>query len=228
MPKAKSSKSTPVKKAVKPPVKKAGKAKTTKLTTKPKLAVAKIKPVDNLADKLAAVATGIRIEAVFGLIWWIAALTSFKKFPIVLAVLGVVAALFLLVKARQIKAQVGAVNVLLSARYWRQVFAALLAIVVAVSIGHTIHRNGIIPPLITIVVGLHFVPLGRLCKQPRYIMDGLIMTLLGIVLTIVSIADKHVNDSAILLYDGLCSAGVLWSSAFSSIYDEKPTTLKEA
>jgi hypothetical protein len=70
-----------------------------------------------------------------------------------------------------------------------------------------IHRFGLIPHFLGVIIGLHFLPLGKLFRQPLYYATGVVMAV-GVLATL-AIPAGHMRNIAACGIDGL----VLWATA---------------
>jgi len=95
----------------------------------------------------------------------------------------------------------------LAPAYWSIVAIEWLLSAVAVNWLVHIHRYSLIPQVLGVIIGIHFLPLAKLFKMPIYYATGVVMVLA--VLASLAIAPGHVRDLAACCADGLS----LWATA---------------
>lgn len=153
---------------------------------------------------------GALVLTIGGLAWWIAGATQLASFWLVI-VLGVIAAAPLVWYSRRLpddgESELFRANV---KRYNLLNLAQIVAIVlVALICGPLAHVPWLIPGLIAIVNGLHFLPLGRWFAQPSYARAGLAIVVIGIVGLMLGVSTASVPRT--LLIVGMLVAVALWT-----------------
>ena len=140
----------------------------------------------NPVTRRANVLRGARTTSVFGLIWWFA---GFGTLPapavgIPLLILGIALTAAIQVFARR---QLGELDRVQppppgqNAAYLRIVLTEFALIAAAVVLCNLLDLSDLIPSLVVIIVGLHFVPLARLYRQLRWNVLAAVMTAIGLV-----------------------------------------------
>ena len=140
--------------------------------------------VDDLGPTLRSRAIGVLVFSVFGALWFLLGLAASERLSAATGALlaGGTLALVLLAlglsrraaalprseadpeRARQVRRVFGRVN----AVQW----AAIM--VTAVVLGR-LHLDAYIPAAVTLIVGLHFFPLGRLFRYPQHHITGIVL-----------------------------------------------------
>jgi hypothetical protein len=107
--------------------------------------------------------------------------------------------------ARQIGRRFGRVN----AVQWGAVIAAIIVL-------NVIHRTGFIAPAIAVIVGIHFLPLAALFRQPSYYGTGTLGCVIGVIGFL--IADDAARVSFVALSFGL----LLWLTTIAVLVKSQP------
>ncbi|MEV8128490.1 hypothetical protein AB0P07_31320 [Streptomyces sp. NPDC085944] len=158
--------------------------------------------------------SGVGFLALFGLGWWLLATSAFDGTArLVEVVVGGAVALGLMLAARRfLPASAGGPFPADRRRRFHQVNGLqwLLIIAVAVVCG----RAGtpvLIPPLVAIVVGLHFLPLAAVFEQPRLRVPAALLVAAGAAGLVVRLTDG--SDGTVRLVVGAVSGLSLWGVA---------------
>lgn len=158
--------------------------------------------------------SGVGFLALFGLGWWLLATSAFDGTArLVEVVAGGVVALGLMLAARRfLPASAGGPFPADRRRRFQQVNGLqwLLIIAIAVVCG----RAGmpvLIPPLVAIVVGLHFLPLAAVFEQPRLRVPAALLAAAGAAGLVVWLTDG--SDATVRLVVGGVCALSLWGVA---------------
>lgn len=158
--------------------------------------------------------SGVGFLALFGLGWWLlgsSASAGWERWVLVAA--GCVVAVGLMLAARRfLPASAGGPFPEGRRRRFHQINAVqwLLIIVIAAICG----RLGVpvlVPALVAVVVGLHFLPLAVVFKQPRLRVPAALLTASGMAGVAVWLMDGP--DETVRLVVGLSSALSLWGMA---------------
>lgn len=157
---------------------------------------------------------GVGFHAFFGLGWLLAGLGHFGGTATGAAgLLGVVVALALVLVARSRSPEAaGGVSPPSRRRRFRQVNAVQWVLVAVVATG--CGAGGVpelIMPLVAVVVGLHFLPLAGVFGDPRLVVPGAALAVVGVAGLLARAADA--SPGAVSTLVGVGCALALWSTA---------------
>jgi hypothetical protein len=107
--------------------------------------------------------------------------------------------------ARRIGQRFGRIN----AVQWGSIIAAIIAL-------NVIHRTGFIAPAIAVIVGIHFLPLAALFRQPSYYATGTLGCIIG------AIGFLMADDAARLSVVGLSFGLLLWLTTIAVLVKSQP------
>ncbi|MFG2140861.1 hypothetical protein [Streptomyces sp. NPDC048650] len=162
--------------------------------------------------------SGVGFFALFGLGWWLLGTSAFGgPARIVVVVVGCAVAVALMLAARRfLPSSAGGPFPADRRRRFQQINALqwLLIIAIAVVCG----RAGVpvlIPPLVAVVVGLHFLPLAAVFGQARLRVPAALLTLAGGAGMTVWCTDGP--DESVRLVVGGISALALWGTAIWTV-----------
>ncbi|GGD79252.1 DUF7010 family protein [Paenibacillus nasutitermitis] len=176
-------------------------------------------------------ASGVFFMAFFGTLWaytGVMGLQGWGGVPLLLvAAVTIGIALFIggvsLIRAsRGLKNQVSSadLNSRKSTRFWFNIISAAqgLAIVITIVVCNATRHPELIPLIITIIVGVHFLPLAHLFQVRLYYFTGALLCLLAII-TLLFVPEKvtlgeHQID-AFMSVVGLGSALILWGTSLA-------------
>ncbi|MFI9050083.1 hypothetical protein [Streptomyces sp. NPDC053427] len=158
--------------------------------------------------------SGVGFLALFGLGWWLLGTSAFGGWVRPVAVVaGCAATIGLMLAARHfLPASEGAPFPADRRRRFQQINGLqwLLIIVIGVVCG----RAGVpvlIPPLVAVVVGLHFLPLAAVFEQPRLRIPAALLSVAGA--AGMTVWAMNGPDETVRLVVGLLSALSLWGMA---------------
>ncbi|MFI1186946.1 hypothetical protein [Streptomyces californicus] len=162
--------------------------------------------------------SGVGFLALFGLGWWLLATSAFGGAVRVVAVgAGCLVAVGLMLAARRLlPASAGGPFPADRRRRFNQINGVqwLVIIVIAVVCSRA-EAPVLIPPLVALVVGLHFLPLAAVFGQPRLRVPAALLVAAGLAGTAVWLADGP--DHAVRFAVGLVSALSLWGTALWTV-----------
>lgn len=170
-------------------------------------------PGEDRARTTHAHAPGMRIGALVltigGLVWWIAGATQLATYPLVIA-LGLIAAIPLLWYGRKLPDDGERELFHRNVRRYNLLNLGQLAAIVAVVLvcGPLVGVPWLIPGLIAIVMGIHFLPLGRWFAQPSYARMGLAVIVIGIVGLMLGVSTASVPRTLVIV--AMLVAVTLW------------------
>ena len=157
-------------------------------------------------------APGILVGSVFGLAWWIAGTAGVRRGKPVLAAVGVLIALALAAFAAAVPLRPASKHIFDGALYGTTVIAETVAILVAIMWLRSHRRLSLIPPIVAIVVGFHFVGLWLASANLIFVLDAIGLVGVG------SFSLWNEPGSADrLAVTGFGSAAVLWASCAIAI-----------
>ena len=104
------------------------------------------------------------------------------------------------------------------ARYGIACTAEAVAIVVAIIVLKRTGAAARIPPVVSAIVGLHFIGLWWALPMSVFLFDAAGLMLAGAVIAIMPIADRNASGRRLLL-TGLTSVAVLWGSSLYSLLE---------
>jgi hypothetical protein len=160
------------------------------------------------------------IGGAFGLVWWIAgckAAPAANRRGLWLSV-GVVifcGLIALAVRTHGLSSPSGVFN---GARYGIACTAETLAIVIAIIVLRRAGATARVPPVVSAIVGLHFIGLWWALPMPVFLFDAAGLALAGVVIAVMPIADGSATNRRLLL-TGFTSAAVLWASSLYSLLE---------
>lgn len=162
--------------------------------------------------------SGVGFFALFGLGWWLLGTSAFDGFPRLAAIVaGCVVAVGLMLAARRfLPASAGGPFPADRRRRFNQINALqwLLIVVIGVVCG----RAGVpvlIPALVAVVVGLHFLPLAAVFEQPGLRVPAALLVAAGAAGVAVWLGDGP--DKSVRMAVGLISALALWGTALWTV-----------
>ena len=104
------------------------------------------------------------------------------------------------------------------ARYGIACTAETLAIVIAIIVLKRAGATARMPPVVSAIVGLHFIGLWWALPMPVFLFDAAGLALAGVVIAVMPIADGSATNRRLLL-TGFTSAAVLWASSLYSLLE---------
>jgi hypothetical protein len=169
--------------------------------------------------------SGVGFLALFGLGWWLLAMSAFDGFArLVAVVVGCAVTVGLMLTARRVlPASAGGPFPADRRRRFLQINGLqwLLIVVIAQVCART-GTPALIPPLIAIVVGLHFLPLAVVFEQPRLRIPAALLSAAGTAGMAVWLTNGP--DTAVRLVVGLISALSLWGMAVWTVTGAAPVS----
>ena len=163
---------------------------------------------------------GAMITTVFAFIWWLAGAGPIPNpFGAGIIIIGAVFALLVWYLARQRLTRAAGQRRDADRPglgYWLVVAAEVILIVAAIVIANAIDRPHLIPGAVAVLVGLHFIPLGRMFHRPSYQVVALGMAVIGLA-TIVLILLGILTWDWWLVIPGIGSALVIWTDAVLAV-----------
>ncbi|MFI1445119.1 hypothetical protein [Streptomyces fructofermentans] len=162
--------------------------------------------------------SGVGFLALFGLGWWLLGTSAFGGTTRLAAVVaGCLVTLALMLAARRfLPSSAGGPFPADRRRRFNRINGLqwLLIVVIAVVCARTA-KPVLIPPLVAIVVGLHFLPLAAVFGQPRLRVPAAVLTAAGAAGVTVWLAGGP--DDGVRLLVGLVSALCLWGMALWTV-----------
>ena len=175
-------------------------------------------------------ASGVFFMAFFGTLWAYTGVMGLHGWGVPLLLVAVVIigiALFfggvLLIRAsRELKNQVSKADLKRgkSRRFWFNIIFAAegLAIVITITVCNATRHSELIPLIIAIIVGIHFLPLAHLFQVRLYYFTGTLLCLLAIITLLfvpekVTLGEYQIN--AFMSVVGLGSALILWGTGLA-------------
>ncbi|MFF6785150.1 hypothetical protein [Streptomyces sp. NPDC012510] len=158
--------------------------------------------------------SGVGFLALFGLGWWLLGSSAFDGLPRqVLVVAGGVVTVGLMLAARRfLPSSAGGPFPVGRRRRFNQINGIQWLLIIAIAaVCRHLEVPTLIPPLIAVVVGLHFLPLAAVFEQPRLRIPAALLIASGAAGVIVWLANGP--DGNVRLVVGLSSALSLWSMA---------------
>ncbi|MGD6742210.1 hypothetical protein ACOKM3_10275 [Streptomyces sp. BH106] len=167
--------------------------------------------------------SGVGFLALFGLGWWLLATSAFGGAARPAAmVVGCAAAIALMLTARRrLPASAGGPFPADRRRRFLQINGLQWLLILAIA--QVCARTGtavLIPPLVAVVVGLHFLPLAAVFEQPRLRVPAALLTAAGVAGLAVWLGDGP--DTTVRLVVGLVSAISLWGTAVWTVSEAAP------
>ncbi|HEV2530075.1 MAG TPA: hypothetical protein VGT61_16640 [Thermomicrobiales bacterium] len=148
----------------------------------------------NAATRRADVLRGARTTSIFGLVWWFAGFGTLASpaigIPLLVAGIALTVAIQVFAQ-RQLRDLTGIQPPPKgqNAYYLRVFITEILLIAVAAVLCNLLDRPEWVTSLVVIVVGLHFIPLAALYRQPRWNILAAVMTAIGVISLVLVIAD---------------------------------------
>ncbi|MFI1225677.1 MULTISPECIES: hypothetical protein [unclassified Streptomyces] len=158
--------------------------------------------------------SGVGFLALFGLGWWLLATSAFDGAARLVAVVAgcAVTVGLMLAARRSLPASAGGPFPADRRRRFNQINALQWLLIVGIAV--LCSRAAVpvlIPPLVAVVVGLHFLPLAAVFEQPRLRVPAALLVVAGASGVAVWLTDGP--DRAVRLTVGLVSALCLWGMA---------------
>ncbi|MER6184140.1 hypothetical protein [Streptomyces sp. NPDC001652] len=158
--------------------------------------------------------SGVGFLALFGLGWWLLGSSAFDGLTrlVVIAVGCAVTVALMLAARRFLPASAGGPFPVDRRRRFNQINGLQwLLILVIVAVCRHLGVPVLVPPLVAIVVGLHFLPLAAVFEQPRLRIPAALLIASGAAGMTVWLTD--VPDETVRLVVGLTSGLSLWGMA---------------
>ena len=162
--------------------------------------------------------SGVGFLALFGLGWWLLGSSAFDGLTrlVVIAVGCAVTVALMLAARRFLPASAGGPFPVDRRRRFNQINGLQwLLILVIVAVCRHMGEPVLVPPLVAIVVGLHFLPLAAVFEQPRLRIPAALLIASGTAGMTVWITD--VPDETVRLVVGLTSGLSLWGMAIWTV-----------
>ncbi|CAH9419101.1 hypothetical protein AMK14_30130 [Streptomyces sp. TSRI0445] len=162
--------------------------------------------------------SGVGFLALFGLGWWLLATSALDGAARPIAVGGgcMVTVGLMLAARRCLPASAGAPFPADRRRRFNQINGLQWLVIIVIAV--VCSRAGVpvlIPPLVALVVGLHFLPLAAVFGQPRLRVPAALLVGAGLAGAAVWLADGP--DGAVRFTVGLVSALCLWGTALWTV-----------
>ncbi|APS21066.1 hypothetical protein TK78_20650 [Streptomyces sp. Tue 6075] len=162
--------------------------------------------------------SGVGFLALFGLGWWLLATSALGGAARLIAVgAGCLVTVGLMLAARRLlPASAGAPFPADRRRRFNQINGLQWLVIIVIAV--VCSRAGVpvlIPPLVALVVGLHFLPLAAVFGQPRLRVPAALLVAAGLAGAAVWLADGP--DRAVRFTVGLISALCLWGTALWTV-----------
>jgi hypothetical protein len=158
--------------------------------------------------------SGVGFLALFGLGWWLLGTSPWGGWTrlVLIGVGGVVAVGLMLAARRFLPASAGGPFPADRRRRFNQINGVQWLLIIAVAaLCRSLDVPVLIPPLVAVVVGLHFLPLAVVFEQPRLRVPAALLIASGAAGTTLWLTDGP--DEAVRLAVGLMSALSLWGVA---------------
>ncbi|MGG3889655.1 DUF7010 family protein [Metabacillus fastidiosus] len=174
-------------------------------------------------------ASGVFFMAFFGTLWAYTGVMGLQGWGVTLLLVTVIIgiALFIggvsLIRAsRELKNQVSKADLKRekSKRFWFNIIFAAegLAIVITIAVCNSTRHSELIPLIIAIIVGVHFLPLAHLFQVRLYYFTGTLLCLLAI-MTLLFVPEKvtlgEYQINAFMSVVGFGSALILWGTGLA-------------
>ncbi|MFM9587886.1 hypothetical protein ACKI1J_00100 [Streptomyces scabiei] len=173
--------------------------------------------------------SGVGFLALFGLGWWLLGSSAFAGVlrPVLIGAGCVVAVGLMLAARRLLPASAGGPFPADRRRRFNQINGLQWLLIIAiVAVCRLVEVPVLVPPLVAVVVGLHFLPLAVVFEQPRLRVPAVLLAASGAAGTIVWLADGP--DETVRLVVGLASAISLWATAVWTVAGTASTAEQEA
>ncbi|MEK4486306.1 hypothetical protein MHH81_12055 [Psychrobacillus sp. FSL H8-0484] len=175
-------------------------------------------------------ASGVFFMAFFGTLWAYTGIMGLQGWGVTLLLVTAVAigiALFIggisLIRAsRELTNQVSKTDLRRGkrTRFWFNIIFAAegLAIAITIAVSNATGHSELIPVVIAIIVGVHFLPLALLFQVRLYYFTGALLCLLAIITLLfvpakVTLGEHQIN--AFMSLVGFCSALILWGTGLA-------------
>jgi hypothetical protein len=158
--------------------------------------------------------SGVGFLALFGLGWWLLGTSPWGGWTrlVLIGVGGVVTVGLMLAARRFLPASAGGPFPADRRRRFNQINALQWLLIIAIAaLCRSLDVPVLIPPLVAVVVGLHFLPLAVVFEQPRLRVPAALLTASGAVGTTLWLTNGP--DETVRLAVGLMSALSLWGVA---------------
>ncbi|MGW1336169.1 hypothetical protein ACWD7B_18015 [Streptomyces rubiginosohelvolus] len=162
--------------------------------------------------------SGVGFLALFGFGWWLLATSAFggAARPIAVGAGCLVTVGLMLAARRLLPASAGGPFPADRRRRFNQINGLQWLVIIVIAV--VCSRAGVpvlIPPLVALVVGLHFLPLAAVFGQPRLRVPAALLVVAGLAGAAVWLADGP--DHAVRFTVGLISALCLWGTALWTV-----------
>lgn len=177
------------------------------------------------------IASGVFFMSLFGMLWAYTGIMGLSgwgmPFLLVIAVaIGIalcIGGIFLMRASRELTKEVSEPPEFLDGRrtrYWFNFILAAegLAIAIAIAVCRAISHTELIPPVIALIVGVHFFPLAPLFQVRLYYLTGTLLCLIAIFTMVfmpleVGVGEYQINTFMSVV--GLGSAFILWGTGLA-------------
>ncbi|MEU9217646.1 hypothetical protein AB0D47_14025 [Streptomyces sp. NPDC048376] len=168
--------------------------------------------------------SGVGFLALFGLGWWLLATSAFDGTARLVEVVagGAVTVGLMLAARRLLPSSTGGPFPADRRRRFHQINGLQWLLIAAIAV--VCARAGtpvLVPPLVAIVVGLHFLPLAAVFEQPRLRVPAALLVAAGASGLVVWLTDGP--DETVRLVVGLVSALSLWGTAVWTVTGAAPS-----
>lgn len=169
---------------------------------------------------------GALVMAGFGVLWWVVGSNGLGDWADPLRTAGLVFGVALMLiagwRVRRVPADPPGLPERGEKRFDWIIFTEAAVIAIVVILGNAFGVFPIVPPLIALVAGLYFFPLGRLFHQAEYHVVGVLMVLIAVVSFI---AVPWLGKAAPFVLPGLASAILLWGACIVSLLTSHPVRM---
>ncbi|PIM69379.1 hypothetical protein CTU88_25510 [Streptomyces sp. JV178] len=169
--------------------------------------------------------SGVGFLALFGLGWWLLGTSPWGGWTrlVLIGVGGVVTVALMLAARRFLPASAGGPFPADRRRRFNQINALQWLLIIAIALlCRSLDVPVLIPPLVGVVVGLHFLPLAVVFEQPRLRVPAALLIASGAAGTTLWL--MNVPDETVRLAVGLMSALSLWGVAAWTVTATASTT----
>ncbi|SPE99804.1 hypothetical protein [Streptomyces sp. MA5143a] len=169
--------------------------------------------------------SGVGFLALFGLGWWLLGTSPWGGWTrlVLIGVGGVVTVALMLAARRFLPASAGGPFPADRRRRFNRINALQWLLIIAIAaLCRSLDVPVLIPPLVAVVVGLHFLPLAVVFEQPRLRAPAALLLASGAAGTTLCLTDAP--DETVRLAVGLMSALSLWGVATWTVTARTPTT----
>jgi hypothetical protein len=183
-------------------------------------------------DGVRGILIGAGLMTGFGALWALGSAGAFAgSASVLLLVVVLVVAASLIVAMVRLWQQAGTLPAQRSpeeAVYWQKTgkwfgivfISEALAIVVASRLLRSTTHDTLIPPVIALIVGVHFLPLASLFRVPVYYVTGALMSLFASVCIVAVALGLHLGGASLFVWSsvvGIGSAIILWGTAIGIV-----------